>query len=219
MKRRISVLVIFGLFGLLFTSLKNDGGSDKTSEKISEVKIGEQIWMSGNLSVEHFRNGDPIPQAKSKKQWRKAGKEGKPAWCYYGLDPYIGEKYGKLYNWYAINDPRGLAPKGWRIPSSDDWNTLVEFLGGKSPAGIALKAKSDWKGKIGSNSSGFGGAPGGFRNAEGIFTFLGDYGKWWTISTDDPSNAWCQYLYKGYDMCMKYYLNKAYGLSVRCIKD
>lgn len=92
------------------------------------VKIGAQTWMAENLNVSTFRNGDPIPEVKTNEEWEKAGKEGKPAWCYYDNDPVNSSKYGKLYNWFAVNDPRGLAPEGWHIPRVDEWNTLKNYL-------------------------------------------------------------------------------------------
>jgi uncharacterized protein (TIGR02145 family) len=88
------------------------------------VKIGNQTWMAENLNVSTFRNGDPIPQAKTNKEWELAGKNKTPAWCYYENDPKNGEKYGKLYNWYAISDYRGLAPEGWHIPANFEYNYL-----------------------------------------------------------------------------------------------
>ena len=103
--------------------------SNKGSETaIKSVKIGNQEWMSENLNVDHFRNGDIIPEVKSKEDWEEAGKNGQPAWCYYENDPKNGEKYGKFYNWYAVNDPRGLAPEGWHIPSDGEWTEMINFL-------------------------------------------------------------------------------------------
>ncbi len=82
-----------------------------------EVKIGNQVWTSKNLDVEQFNNGDKIPEAKTNEEWNLANKNKTSAWCYYDNDNKNGMKYGKLYNWYAITDPRGIAPKGWHIPS------------------------------------------------------------------------------------------------------
>jgi len=87
----------------------------------NEVTIGNQVWMSQNLNVDKFRNGDPIPHAETREEWEKAGENRHPAWCYYDNDSANADKYGKLYNWYAVNDPRGLAPEGWKIPSHEDW--------------------------------------------------------------------------------------------------
>ena len=91
------------------------------------VTIGTQEWMTKNLDVTTFRNGDPILEAKSNEEWKIAGENQQAAWCYFENDP----KNGKLYNWYAVNDTRGLGPEGWIIPTDDDWTYLVEFLGGK----------------------------------------------------------------------------------------
>jgi uncharacterized protein (TIGR02145 family) len=108
------------------------------------VKIGTQIWMTENLNVSTFRNGDAIPEAKTDEEWKQAGKEGKPAWCYYNNDPKNGAKYGKLYNWYAVTDPRGLAPTGWHVPSHDEWKTLEDQFGGIVGYVEKMKSASGW---------------------------------------------------------------------------
>lgn len=95
------------------------------AQQYKSVTVGNQEWMSKNLEVTTFQNGDPIPQAKSEKEWVNADKKKQPAWCYYQNDKVYGEKYGIIYNWWAINDPRGLAPKGWRIPNDEDFSTLL----------------------------------------------------------------------------------------------
>jgi uncharacterized protein (TIGR02145 family) len=87
-----------------------------------QVKIGDKIWMAENLNVDHFRNGDEIPEARTIAEWTS----GNPAWCYYNNDPANAAKYGKLYNAAALNDPRGLAPEGWHIPSHVEFNQLVK---------------------------------------------------------------------------------------------
>lgn len=102
------------------------------------IAIGTQTWMAENLNVDRFRNGDPIPEAKSDAEWKLAGINKQPAWCYYNNDPKNGEKYGKLYNWYAVNDPRGLAPEGYVIPTKENWETLKAFLG--DHGGLKLKS-------------------------------------------------------------------------------
>jgi uncharacterized protein (TIGR02145 family) len=108
------------------------------------ITIGTQVWMTKNLDVATFRNGDPIPQAKTNEEWIKAGENQQPAWCYYDNAPANGAKYGKLYNWYAVNDSRGLAPVGYHIPSDAEWTKLTDFLGGESVAGTKMKSKSGW---------------------------------------------------------------------------
>jgi len=138
------------------------------------VTIGTQVWMDKNLDVSTFRNGDPIPEVKTIEEWVKAGENKQPAWCYYENDPVNGTKYGKLYNWHAVNDPRGLAPLGYHIPTSAEWTILIDFLGGKSIAGKKLKSTKSYdryKGKKdnSTNEFGFSGLPGGGRNEIGRF--------------------------------------------------
>ena len=221
MNRKITRLSASLLLVLLTTSLLFvDEGFNSKTETTSEIKIGNQIWMTQNLNVDKFRNGDPIPHARTKRQWRKAAKAGEPAWCYYGSDSYLGGKNGRLYNWHAVNDPRGLAPDGWRIPNLEEWEQLVTELGGKSSAGLAMKSSEDWRPNgNGTNSSGFNGRPAGFRNADGIYYFLGEYAKWWTATEGDTKNAWSHFLCHGSKLAVKYYMHKGYGLSVRCVKE
>jgi len=109
------------------------------------VTIGTQVWMTKNLDVSTFRNGDSIPQAKTDAEWKRAGEEGQPAWCYYDNDPKNGAKCGKLYNWYAVNDPRGLAPKDYHVPTDAEWTILTDFLGSD---GTKMKSMPIYETKI-----------------------------------------------------------------------
>ena len=128
--------------------------SKKEWEK--EIKIGQQVWTTENLNVDKFRNGEIIPEAKTAAEWHKAGENKQAAWCYYNNDSSNGTKYGKLYNWYAVNDPRGLAPEGWHIPSDQEWTDLTNYLGGVEQAGAKMKSKEGWlENGNGTNESGF----------------------------------------------------------------
>lgn len=185
------------------------------AQDIPTVKIGQQEWMVKNLDVVTFRNGDTIPEAKTDEEWKKAGTEGKPAWCYYNNDPKNGKKYGKLYNWYAVNDTRGLAPKRYHVPSKKEWNVLVETLGGDTIASKKLKSAEGWrKDSNGTNESGFSGLPGGFRNYKGRFPSTSYYGNWWSSTENDELDAWYYELNLGGD-----FYNEGFGLSVRCLKN
>ena len=113
---------------------------------IKGVAIGTQVWTTKNLDVATFRNGDPIPQAKTYEEWKAAGENNQPAWCYYENNTANGTKYGKLYNWYAVNDARGLAPTGYHIPTDEEWTVLSTFLGGEDVAGKKMKSSSGWNG-------------------------------------------------------------------------
>jgi uncharacterized protein (TIGR02145 family) len=144
-------------------------------------KIGNQVWTNENLNVEHFRNGDLIPESKTATEWEAAGNAKKPAWCYYDNDPKNGKKYGKLYNWYAVNDTRGLAPDGWHVPTDLEWPLLEFNLG--DDAGKKMKSSSGWNHNgNGTNSSGFAGLPGGCRFYDGSFGNVGSIGCWWSAS-------------------------------------
>jgi uncharacterized protein (TIGR02145 family) len=189
-----------------------------------EVRIGDQIWMSKNLNVDKFRNGDLIPEAKTAEDWKKAGENKQPAWSYYNNDPANGAKYGKLYNWYAVNDSRGLAPEGWKIPSDEDWSRLTDFLGGERVAGTKMKSTDFWadydgESGNGTNESGFQGLPGGYRSSFGSFNAIGKYGVWWSSSENATSNAWSRDLNYYNGNVNRNDDDKAIGFSVRCLRD
>jgi uncharacterized protein (TIGR02145 family) len=183
------------------------------------VTIGTQVWMTKNLDVSKFRNGDPIPEAKTEEEWRAYSGAREPAWCYYDNDPKNGEKYGKLYNWYAVSDPRGLAPEGWHVPIYDEWKILFDLLG-VWEEGKKLKSTSGWKDNgNGTNSTGFSGLPGGFCSIKGKFDYIGGYGYWWSSTESGTGSAAFTHLqYKSYEV----YTSECFkenGLSVRCLKD
>ena len=184
------------------------------------VIIGEQEWMVENLNVDHFRNGDPIPEAKTDEDWIKAGEEQIPAWCYYDNDPENGKIYGKLYNWFAVDDPRGLAPEGWHIPSFLEYDTLIEFLGGEEIAGDKMKATNGWfKEDNGNNESGFMSLPFGHRIKNAKFLDV-DYGSnHWCSNEYSTNSAW--YLDLTYEEAGVLITDndKKVGCSVRCLKN
>jgi uncharacterized protein (TIGR02145 family) len=189
--------------------------------------------MLENLSVDKFKNGDVIPHALSDKDWEMAGNYDQPAWCYYQNDPNNGKKFGKLYNWYAVNDPRGLAPNGWHIVSDDEWSILTEYLGGKDFAGFEMKSNKGWEdwenvetGETGTgngnNSSGLNILPGGGRWSLGTFTpSVGAYSIFWSATEENYKYAFYRELYNSFDGLWRhhYYSDKCCGSSVRCIKD
>jgi uncharacterized protein (TIGR02145 family) len=182
------------------------------------VEIGSHRWAIANLNVSTFRNGDSIPQAKSNKDWVAAGDAGKPAWCYYNNNPANGPKYGKLYNWYAVNDPRGLAPAGWVLTSDEDWSKLAAASGGQA-AGENLKNGSGWsEGTNGSNKSGFIGLPGGYRVENGSFLNLGSIGIWWS-STESRSLSAVDHYLSNTASLGRSSSPKQRGESVRCIRE
>jgi uncharacterized protein (TIGR02145 family) len=196
--------------------------------QFDSIKIGNQEWMTRNLDVDRFRNGDLIPHVESDEEWKKAGENGQPAWCYYDNDPKNGKKYGKLYNWYAVNDSRGLAPEGYHVPTDQEWAIFEEFLGENSP-GYKMKSVAGWNswddgdGELqngnGDNSSGFNGLPGGYRSYDGSFDNIRDSAFLWSATENDYYDVW----YLGLDdfngSVDRYYYGKSLGASVRCLRD
>ena len=198
-----------------------NNGKNKKNVKLEStkyVKIGTQIWMTENLNVAVFKNGDPILRAKTDEEWKNAEENKQSAWCYYNNDPKNGEKYGKLYNLYAVNDPRGLAPDGWHIPTDAEWLSLEYHLG-KEP-GKKMKAINGWNEQgNGTNSSGFTGLPGGFRHALGDFLEIGSSGYWWGYSTYGTNGAYLRALYHDFGLLTNEIYSKGRGYSIRCVKD
>jgi uncharacterized protein (TIGR02145 family) len=210
---------------------KDGTSKDEASKEntIKEVTIGKQVWMSENLNVDKFRNGEVIPEAKTEKEWKNAGLKKQPAWCYYNNNPDNGERYGKLYNWYAVNDPRGLAPAGFKVPTDEEWNRLIDFLGGESIAVKSMKSTKFWadiekdgivRNGNGTNESGFAGLPGGIRGNDGEFFSVGGEGYWWVSSESSATDAWYRCLtYVTSGSVVKVSTKKQAGLSVRCLRD
>ena len=184
---------------------------------IVTVTIGEQLWTTKNLNVTTYRNGNIIPEVQDPSAWASLTTG---AWCHYNNDSNNDAIYGKLYNWYAVNDPRGLAPSGYHISTDAEWTTLTTFLGGQRDAAGKMKATTLWNAsnQDHTNSSGFTGLPGGFRRNDGTFLDIGNGGYWWSSSAYDTTNIWYRYL-DYYDGGAKSYLNKTGGLSVRCLRD
>lgn len=215
MKRVIKIsAAVFLMSGLLA------GTTDHANTDYESVTIGTQTWMLRNLEVSQFRNGDAIAEAKSAEEWVKAGQAHQPAWCYYGNDEDNGKRYGKLYNWYAASDPRGLAPPGWRVATDADWRLTTDFLGGEDAAGTKMKSQSGWPGEgNGTNESGFSGLPGGSRNLYGEFEHGGKIAFWWTSTARNRDLAWYRVIDESPWYVYRTNYSKMNGLSVRCVRD
>jgi uncharacterized protein (TIGR02145 family) len=214
MKTRIVQLIGALMVYMLFSDTISSQNIYKT------VKIEKLEWMVENLNVSFFRNGDPIPEARTNEEWLNAGKGAKPAWCYYENKIENGNKYGKLYNWYAVNDPRGLAPEGWHVSSDAEWRQVTDFLGGEDAAGTKMKNSHGWnQDGNGTNESGFTGLPGGCRDLNGKFGYIDNIGYWWSSTEKDTTLAWYRCIDKSPYYVYRTYYYKQNGLSVRCIKD
>ena len=226
MKKTSTIFTAVLMTAMILTSCGGGGSKNeyhcdtlKVYEKevnlFDEVTIGKQVWMTQNLDVDKFLNGDAIPEAKTNGEWSAYRQAGEAAWCYYNNDPKPGEKYGKLYNWYAVIDPRGLAPKGWHIPTDTEWTVLTDYLGGAERAGAKMKLKEG----NGTNSSGFSGLLGGIRTFDGNFRQIDRLGMWWSSTTGKTYLAWIRYITDDKGNVKRDIWDESVGFSVRCIKD
>ena len=196
---------------------------DGYSKADGGIRIGNQIWMDSNLNVGRFQNGDLIPEAKTRKEYKKASEIRHPAWCYYENDSIKGEKYGRLYNWFVVEDYRNVCPKGWHVPSESEWLELINYLnnnGYKNIEGKSLKSKSGWRNKgNGSDVFYFSGLPGGGRDPYGKFLGLLQDGFWWTSTSKNKDFSLLFKLDFQNDPIVSGQSKKESSFSIRCVKD
>ena len=187
------------------------------------VKIGTQVWLTENLKTTKYRNGKLIPNITDETEWSNLTTG---AYCDHSNTLDNSVTYGKLYNFYAVGNPGNLCPQGWHVPADAEWTLLATYLGGENVAGGKMKEAGlkHWQGTntAASNESVFTALPGGLRNKNGSFySSIGSYGGWWSSSeyTNDNKVAILRYVgnYDGGIYSKKD--AKAFGLSVRCLKD
>jgi len=201
-----------------------DGNSYQT------VLIGDQCWMAENLKVTHYRNGDPIPNVTDPSAW-----EGLTTGAYCNYDNNEGHvaTYGRLYNWYAVDDSRYIAPAGWHVPTDDEWKQLEMYLGMSQAEVDATGWRgTDEGGKLkatgtthwfppntgATNESGFSALPGGYRHY-GFFVNMDYDANFWSSTENDSTHAWSRSLYYYNSQVGRFYYNKRAGFSVRCVRD
>lgn len=180
----------------------------------TDILIGGRKWMSKNLERKYFRNGDTIFHAKNYSEWTQAGKVKKSAWCYYNFDSTNGSKYGILYNFYAVNDKSGLAPKGYHIPTDNEWGQLSDSLGGEYKAGSNMKGNS----MAGVNKNKFNAVFGGcIINSE--FKYIEERTFWWTSTSASTTMAFIREVSNNSAKLSKSISELDLGFSVRCIRS
>ena len=206
-----------------YTQGANITDVDGNSYPTIVTNCSNQIWMQKNLNVSRYRNGDIIPQVSNPTQWSNLTTG---AWCYYNNDTATGVIYVKLYNWYAVNDPRGLAPAGYHIPSDLEWISLINCLGGVGFASSKMKeiGTLHWlsPNTDATNLSGFTALPAGNRSFyDGTFSQIQRETIWWSSTQAGAStDAWTRGLYYASGAAVsRNDMKKKFGLSVRCIKD
>jgi uncharacterized protein (TIGR02145 family) len=226
-----NTIIIAGLTVIFILNQSGSGGVDNTIRDIdgniyTSITIGTQVWMVENLMVTKYRNGDPISNITDNTSWNGLTTE---AYCNYNNDTTYVATYGRLYNWYAVNDSRKIAPMGWHVPSDEEWATLAAFLGGNEAAGGKMKepGTTHWisPNPVAGSSCGFAGLPGGIRTSYdtnlGVFAYIGQIGAFWSSTARSESEAWMRFL-TNYDKVLssgELATYKIYGYSVRCVKD
>jgi uncharacterized protein (TIGR02145 family) len=218
-------------FFILAGSCKKDDNNQTPASVIdidgnvyNTLTIGTQVWLAENLKTTKYRNGDTIGTTYPATINITGETNPKYQWAYDGNENFAAT-YGRLYTWYAVTDNRYLCPSGWHVPSEAEWTILSEFLGGDSIAGGKLKqtGTSYWNNPNtgATNQTGFSALPGGYRDDDGFFADMGNYGLWWTETEFKEDLA--KYMRMGYnytDLINSDYLyGKSYGFSVRCLKD
>ncbi len=203
-------------------SLTYGSVTDQEGNKYATIRIGNQEWMAENLKTTKYCNGDPIPNVMNNTLWQNLVSG---AWAHYNNDSQYDTTYGKLYNWFAVNDSRNVCPCGWHVPTDPEWTILADYLGGVSVASGKLKSTGTqyWKSpnKSATNESGFSGLPGGHRSTNGTFYNMGTFGYWWSSTefNSNPFSALNRDLYYNIQNFVWVHNYKKSGFSVRCIKD
>ncbi len=212
---------------------KNEGAqlNDQTPATVTDidgnvyhtVKIGKQWWLKENLKTSRFQDGSFITEMESNSMWGNTLRARAPGWCYYQNNALNNPTYGKLYNWYAVDDHRNICPTGWHVPSDNELQVLIDYLGGAEEAGGKMKDIKFWKELIANsandNSSGFSALPGGLRATNGQFSLLGRLGYFWSSTPcNEKVLAWVHYIYSN-GSCGRAPSVRICGCSVRCIKD
>jgi uncharacterized protein (TIGR02145 family) len=180
------------------------------------VSIGSQCWFKENLRNDNYNDGTAIPGSMVNATWSTTTSG---AQAILDADSVANfATYGRLYNWYAVNTGK-LCPTGWHVPTDAEWDSLIDYLGGASVAGNAMKSTTGWpSGDGGTNTSGFSALPGGYRDYDpGDFYGQGNYGFWWS-SSPDAANAWYRQL-GGFSSVYRSSTSTRFGLSVRCVQD
>ena len=187
----LSMLIVFTLQIQAQTLTDIDGNT------YHSITIGTQKWMSENLKVTRYRNGDPIPYVTDDDQWSNLSSG---AYCNYAND----SNKTTLYNWFSVIDSQNIAPAGWHVPTDSEWTTLTAYLGGENVAGGKLES--------------YGFVATGSRNAKGGFEYP-DYGDWWTYTSSGTTKGCHRGHPNGLAAIYNYNFNMKYGFAVRCIKD
>ncbi|MFN5182355.1 MAG: FISUMP domain-containing protein [Bacteroidota bacterium] len=202
------------LFLFLLVSIKFQ------AQKIEAIQIDSQVWMMKNIAIDPVANEKIIFHARNEEQWKYAAEKGIPAWCYPGYDEALGNTYGSIFNGFAVRDEKSMCPQGWLIPTDEDWDQLVRYVGGEYVAGTKLKSVSHWiKNGNGTDDFKFSIFPAGTCGTDGKFYLIGGSAGFWTSSETGNFNNWARTFYHFNNDAMRSNPSKKTGFFVRCIKN
>ena len=212
-------VVLIALAISVFPAGAGATADDRGDAALESVVIGDQRWMKHNMAVTRFRNGAPIQRLGDATAWTAAGQAGTPAYTVYDNKSAPPAKWGLLYNFAAVTDPRGICPVGWRVPNNRDWQKLETHLGGGAGAAKALKADFGWPGNYnGTNATGFAGLPAGWRTQNGIYYLANRIAYFWTADLSANGTVLSHMLFDAERPIFRIGYNPGMGQSLRCIK-
>ena len=227
----LNILDLVVLVNWILGGVLDDTVTDIDGNVYETMQVGAQLWMAENLKVTHFNNGDEIPTGYSTSEWYTIWDD---AYAVYDDDPSNVESYGNLYNWFAIDDSRGICPESYHIPTDDEWYVLLEYLGGDTgenwiiaggkmkDEGIIEDGDGMWyaPNEGANNESDFTAIPAGFRLNDGQYYEGGYYGIFWSSTAEYYTNAFFMwYLLHDESRLYRGLFGSQTGLSVRCLKD
>lgn len=220
MMQQLKYIYKIVIFIFLFSCKNAETVEDIDGNIYHTTTIGKQTWMVENLKVTRFNNGDSAKYLKSNKEWEHARQAG---YSLYNNDSAFMKHYGFLYNYHCIQDSRGIAPKGWRIPTEEDLRELESFINSNTKTGIFLKEEgnSHWltSNVDGNNATGFTALPGGYRDEEGSFYMLKSNGYYWTTNGSFEFYHWSPRMFQAFADVRRDAVFKRYGFSIKCIKE
>jgi len=192
---------------------------DQDGNIYKTIRIGNQVWMAENLRTTKYIDGTPIPIVSDKSAWIALST---PAYCWYNNDTIYRNKFGALYNGYAINSEK-LCPSGWHISTDAEWTAMIELLGGENVAGGKMKEAGlkNWMSPNtgATNESGFTSLPGGTRYGNGLFFSVNSAGSWWCLNKSNSLNGWYRSMNYASKTVTRNFIDLTNGFSVRCVKD
>ena len=232
--RKLKMRNVYIILLVVFSTIGCSNLTDIDGNGYETIAIGNQVWMAENLKVTHYRDGTEITNVTDNAAWSNLSTE---AYCYYDNKSSNGDTYGALYNWYAVNDSRNIAPEGWHVPTDAEWKELEMYLGmSQSEAddtgyrgtneGSKLAGNADlWdSGSLESDSefgySGFSALPGGYRYyTSGSYSHLGYRGYFWSATEGSSLSAWYRSLFCISSDIDRDYYGKRHGFAVRLLRD